>query len=207
VREHDDTRSNAETESLALAYTSISLCVFEARSVQHEEKFLFRFLLLVSRPVSRCTVTCRLQSDVYLVRRPGFSHRYARRAVVRVEDMLLTVAIGSTASWHAASSSGGNRWNWLFYFILFVFIFIYVVGWRYLIAVYVSPCMTLSKVDNTLANGDGVSCYWARSDQPAGLTTFQPPTGRDFRVCGNKKEDDKCGGGAGGSGLKFTCRV
>jgi hypothetical protein len=43
-REPDDTRSNAETEIFALTSTSVSLCVFEASSVQHGEKFLFRFL-------------------------------------------------------------------------------------------------------------------------------------------------------------------
>ena len=37
-----NTRSNAETESLALA--SVSLCVFEASSFRHGEKFLFWFL-------------------------------------------------------------------------------------------------------------------------------------------------------------------
>ena len=36
-------RSNAETESLALAYTSVSLCVFEASSIQHGRSFCFGF--------------------------------------------------------------------------------------------------------------------------------------------------------------------
>ena len=89
-REPDGTRPNAETECLAPARMSVSLCVFGASCQINMGEISHSVSAVRKWAQSGCPLTCRLQSHIYLVSiyvclRPGFIHRYARRAVERVE--------------------------------------------------------------------------------------------------------------------------
>jgi hypothetical protein len=176
-REPDDTRSNADTDSLTLAYISASFCVF-AVQFNTGRNFSFGFS---SWSVGLCPVV-RWRADcshvlVCVSLRAGFSCRFVRRAVVLVDGkericcwqwpLTAQRAVWRVLPW------GGNKWHWLFYCI--VFHFYLCCGLQIF---YFSLCIAMY---DTKYSGQ----YTVSAELQ--LTAFQPPTGRCFRVCANKK--------------------